>query len=232
MIPTDEFMSAERSSMREADDVRSDEAMSRVIVSEFLTLDGVMQAPGGTDEDTRGGFQHGGWQMQLFDDALGQFVMGGISSAGGLLLGRRTYEIFAAHWPNQPDDDPLAPTLNALRKYVASRTLQAPLDWENSTLLEGDAADAVAKLKEQPGDDLLVIGSGDLVQTLIEHDLVDAYRLMVHPLLLGGGRRLFPSDGSTKRPLRLVDSSTSSTGVLILTYEPGMADDSQGEGGQ
>src|SRR5207247_8185813 len=129
------------------------------------------------NEDTRGGFQHGGWQLQLFDDSLGQFVMGGISSAGGLLLGRRTYEIFAAHWPNQPEDDPLAPTLNALPKYVASRTLQAPLDWQNSTLLEGDVAEAVAKLKEQPGDDLLVIGSGDLLRTLIEHDLVDTYQL-------------------------------------------------------
>jgi dihydrofolate reductase len=201
----------------------------RVIVSEFLTLDGVMQAPGGSDEDTRDGFQHGGWQLALFDDVLGQFVMGGISSAGGLLLGRRTYEIFAAYWPNQSADDPLAPTLNALPKYVASRTLQAPLDWENSTLLEGDAADSVAKLKEQPGDDLLVIGSGDLVKTLLQHDLVDAYQLMVHPIILGGGKRLFPIDGRMKRQFKLVNSQTTPNGIVILIYEPA-AEDVQGEG--
>jgi dihydrofolate reductase len=203
--------------------------MGKVVVSEFLTLDGVMQAPGKSDEDTRGGFEHGGWQLPLFDDALGRFVMGGIQSAGGLLLGRRTYEIFAGHWPNQPADDPLAPTLNALQKYVASTTLHEPLEWENSTLL-GDVANDVAKLKEEPGGDLLVIGSGELVKSLIEHDLVDEYRIMIHPLILGSGRRLFP-DGIMRVPLRLVESETSSTGVLILTYRPEPGD-ARGEGGQ
>jgi len=202
--------------------------MARVIVSEFLTLDGVMQAPGDPEEDTRGGFEHGGWQLPLFDDALGAFVMGGIERAGGLLLGRRTYEIFAAHWPNQPDDDPLAPTLNALQKYVASRTLREALEWENSTLLTDVAAD-VAQLRVEAGGDLLVIGSGELVRTLMEHGLVDAYQLMIHPLVLGTGRRLF-ADGNTKVALRLVDSQTTTTGVMILTYEPTEADVQGGEG--
>jgi dihydrofolate reductase len=193
--------------------------MSRVIVSEFLTLDGVMQSPGYDWEDRRGGFEHGGWQPPLFDDALGAAVVGGIQEAGGLLLGRRTYEIFARHWPNQPDDDPLAPILNGLPKYVASTTLKAPLEWANSTLLGEDVADKVANLKQQPGKDLLVIGSGELVQTLMQHELVDAYRLMLHPIVLGSGRRLFP-DGTMKTPLQLVDSTTTTKGVLILTYEP------------
>jgi dihydrofolate reductase len=194
--------------------------MGKVIVSEFLTLDGVMQAPGGSEEDTRGGFEHGGWQMDLFDDALGAFVMGGIAEAGGLLLGRRTYEIFAAHWPNQPEDDPLAPTLNKLPKYVASRTLEAPLEWENSTLLEGEVTDAVSKLREQPGGDLLVIGSGDFAKTLIQNDLVDTYQLMLHPLILGSGKRLFRTDGNMRRQFKLVQSETTPNGILILIYEP------------
>jgi dihydrofolate reductase len=203
--------------------------MGKVIVNEFLSLDGVMQSPGYDGEDTRGGFRHGGWQPSYFDDAAGQAVIGGIQAAGGLLLGRRTYEIFAGWWPNQPADDPLAPTLNALQKYVASRTLKEPLEWENSMLL-GDIANDVAKLKEQRGGDLLVIGSGELVKTLMEHDLVDEYRLMIHPLVLGSGRRLFP-DGSMKVPLQLVDSSTTTKGVLILTYRPA-ATDAEGEGGR
>ena len=203
--------------------------MGKVIVSEFLSLDGVMQSPGYDGEDRRGGFEHGGWQPPYFDDAAGQAVIGSIQSAGGLLLGRRTYEIFAAHWPNQGPDDPLAPTLNAMQKYVASRTLKEPLEWENSTLL-GDVANDVAKLREQSRGDLLVIGSGELVEALMEHDLVDEYRLMMHPLLLGSGRRLFP-DGSMKVPLQLVDSSTTAKGVLIVTYRPAVAD-AQREGGQ
>jgi dihydrofolate reductase len=203
--------------------------MGNVIVNEFLTLDGVMQSPGYDGEDRRGGFEHGGWQPPYFDDAAGKAVIGGIQEADGLLLGRRTYEIFAAHWPNQPDDDPLAPTLNALPKYVASTTLQEPLEWTNSTLL-GDVTKDVAKLREDSGGDLLVIGSGELVKTLMDYGLVDEYRLMIHPLILGSGRRLFP-DGSMKVPLRLVDSSTTTQGVLILTYRPA-AMDAQGEGGQ
>ena len=197
--------------------------MSRVIVSEFLSLDGVMQAPGDPDEDRSGGFEHGGWQLSRFDEVIGEFVMSGLQSGGGLLLGRRTYDIFAAYWPNQPADDPIARPINAMPKYVASRTLQEPLPWENCHIV--DVPSGVAKLKEQPGGDLRVIGSGDLVKSLVEHDLVDRYDLMVYPLLLGGGKRLFP-DGKMKVPLRLVDSKTTPNGVVILQYEP--APDSQG----
>jgi dihydrofolate reductase len=193
--------------------------MRKVIVSEFLTLDGVMQAPGGSDEDREGGFQHGGWQMPYFDDAAGSAVDEGFATAGGLLLGRKTYEIFAAYWPNQPADDPFVSTMNSLPKFVASTTLEEPLKWENSTLLKGDVAQEVAKLKEESGGNLLVIGSGDFAQTLIQHDLVNEFQIMVHPLVLGSGKRLF-REGSSKRPLRLVDSKTTSTGVLIATYEP------------
>jgi dihydrofolate reductase len=190
--------------------------MSRIVVSEFLTLDGVMQAPGGSDEDREGGFPHGGWQMSFFDDAAGEAVSGGFQSARGLLLGRTTYEIFAAYWPNQ--DEPFAAQINQMPKYVASTTLEEPLEWNNSSLLKGDVAEAVAKLKEQPGKDLMVIGSGRLAQTLMRHDLVDEYRLMIHPIVLGTGKRLF-GDDDAKIPLKLVDSKTSSTGVLIVTYQ-------------
>jgi dihydrofolate reductase len=203
--------------------------MSKVVVTEFLSVDGVMQSPGYDGEDPRGGFQHGGWQPPYFDDAAGKAVIGGIQAASGLLLGRRTYEIFAGHWPNQPADDPLAPALNAMPKYVASTTLKDPLEWENSTLL-GDVANDVAKLRQRPGGDLLVIGSGELVKTLLEHDLIDEYRLMIHPLILGSGRRLFP-DGIMRVPLRLVQSETTTTGVLILTYRAEQGD-ARGEGGQ
>jgi dihydrofolate reductase len=197
--------------------------VSRVVVNEFVTLDGVMQSPGYDGEDTRGGFKDGGWQPPFFDDVLGAAVGGGIQAADGFLLGRRTYEIFAGHWPNQPDDDPMAPIFNEKPKYVASRTLKAPLEWANSTLLEGDAADAVRKLKEQPGGDILVIGSGELVQTLMQNNLVDAYHLVLHPLVLGGGRRLFP-DGSMKTQMRLADVTRTTRDVLILTYEPAGTD--------
>ena len=202
--------------------------MSKVIVSEFLSVDGVMQAPGDKDEDRSGGFEHGGWQLALFDDVIGEFVMDGLHSGGGLLLGRRTYDIFAAYWPNQPADDPIAQPINALPKYVASRTLEEPLPWENSHVI-ADVPTGVAELREQPGGDLRVIGSSELVKSLVEHDLVDRYDLMVYPLLLGGGKRLFP-DGKMKVPLRLVDSRTTPNGVLIMQYEP--APDSQGGGAQ
>jgi dihydrofolate reductase len=193
--------------------------MSRVVVSTFLSLDGVMQAPGGSDEDRNGGFEHGGWQMPYFDEVGGQAVGQGFATADGLLLGRKTYEIFAAYWPNQPADDPFAAAMNGMQKYVASRTLQEPLPWSNSTLLKGNVVEEVAKLKDQPGKDLQVIGSGEFAQTLINNDLVDEYRLMVHPIVLGTGKRLF-RDGSKKAALRLVDSTTTTTGVLILTYQP------------
>ena len=193
--------------------------MARIIVSEFLTLDGVMQAPGDPNEDRSGGFEHGGWQLAYFDDVFGSVMMEAFTATGGMLLGRRTYETFAAHWPKQPADDPLAGTMNGLQKYVVSTTLAEPLAWENSTLIKTDVPGAVARLREGSGKEIQVIGSGELVQTLIRHDLVDSYRLMIHPLVIGTGKRLF-RDGTALTRLRLVDSKPTTTGVLILTYEP------------
>jgi dihydrofolate reductase len=191
--------------------------MTRVVVSEFLTLDGVMQAPGGPDEDRVGDFRHGGWQMPYLDEVAGEAVTTGIEASGGFLLGRRTYQIFAAFWPDQPAEDPIAAALNGLPKHVASTTLEEPLKWSNSTLIRGDVAEAVAKLKQPPGKDLVVIGSGLLAQTLMQRDLVDEYQLMIHPVVLGTGKRLFGAGGG-KIPLKLVDTKTTGTGVLILTY--------------
>jgi dihydrofolate reductase len=191
----------------------------KLIVSEFLTLDGVMQAPGNPDEDRSGGFDQGGWQLAYFDDTLGSAVMGALAETGGFLLGRKTYEIFAAHWPRQPAEDPLAGTFNDLPKYVVSNTLPEPLAWQNSTLIRGDVAAGIAKLKAGKGKDIQVIGSGELVNTLARHDLVDEYRLMIHPIVMGTGKRLFREPGEPAR-LRLVDSKASSTGVLIATYSP------------
>ena len=190
----------------------------RIVVSEFLTLDGVMQAPGGKEEDTSGGFEHGGWQNDndFFDDVAGQVLMESFERADGMLLGRRTYEIFAGYWPTS-DEEPIAGTMNGLKKYVASRTLQEPLEWQNSELLQGDTVAALRELKEQHGKDLLVIGSGEFAQTLIDNDLVDEYRLMIHPIVVGGGKRLF-RDGNPLAKLTLVDSKVSSTGVALLTY--------------
>jgi len=193
--------------------------MRRIVVSEFLTLDGVMQAPGDPNEDRSGGFDKGGWQLAYFDDIFGSVMMDAFAATGGMLLGRLTYENFAAHWPKQPADDPLAATMNGLEKYVVSTTLTEPLAWQNSTLIKDDVAGEVAKLKQGSGKEIQVIGSGELVQDLIRHDLVDAYRLMIHPLVLGTGKRLF-RDGTAPTNLRLVDSKPTTTGVLILTYEP------------
>jgi dihydrofolate reductase len=193
--------------------------MRKIIVSEFLTLDGVMQAPGSKEEDRSGGFDQGGWQLAYFDDALGNAVMGGLGETGGFLLGRRTYEIFAAHWPKQPAEDPLAGTFNDMPKFVVSNTLKEPLAWQNSTLIRGDVAKELAKLKGGSGKDIQVIGSGQLVDTLARHDLVDEYRLMIHPIVMGSGKRLFRDEGSRTR-LRLVNSKPTSTGVLIVTYVP------------
>jgi dihydrofolate reductase len=193
--------------------------MRKLIVNEFLSLDGVMQAPGAPDEDRSGGFEHGGWQMQYFDDDFAKVAFEGMKETDGYLFGRRTYQIMAAYWPNQSDDMPFAASLNGLPKYVASTSLSEPLEWQNSTLLQGDVAKAVAELKEQPGKNLVVLGSGELVQTLMENDLVDEYGLMINPIVLGSGKRLF-REGSAKRPLRLVRSMTTSAGVLVATYEP------------
>ena len=193
--------------------------MRKVIVSEFLTLDGVMQAPGLPDEDRSGGFEHGGWQVALMDEEAGSVITEGLAATGGLLLGRVTYEIFAGFWPNAPADDPIAQTINRFPKYVVSTTLKEPLEWKNSHLIKGDVARQIAQLKEEPGKDLRVIGSGQLVQTLMEHDLVDQYDLMIYGLVLGSGKRLF-REGIPTTPLRLVDSQTSKSGVLIVSYEP------------
>ncbi len=191
--------------------------MRKLVVGTFLTADGVMQAPGGPDEDREGGFKHGGWSVNYWDDVMGQLIVEATLQAGALLLGRKTYEIFAAHWPHVSDEDPIAAKLNGVAKYVASRTLDE-VTWNNSTLIQGDVADAVARLKEQPGGEIQVTGSADLIQTLMEHDLVDEYRLWVFPVVLGEGKRLF-ARGAVPAALRLVDTKTSSTGVAIHTYE-------------
>jgi dihydrofolate reductase len=192
--------------------------MRKLIVIEFLSLDGVYQAPGAPDEDTEGGFRHGGWQRPYFDEVLGAAAAEGMVGTDAHLFGRKTYQIMAAYWPTAPSDDPYAKHLNSVQKYVASRTLRR-VEWQNSTLIEGDVAEAVAKLKEQPGKNIAVLGSGDLVQTLIENDLVDEYSLAVFPIVLGSGKRLFRDAAQTRR-LQLVDSKTTGTGGLILTYQP------------
>jgi len=191
--------------------------MGKLVVGTFLTLDGVMQAPGGPDEDREGGFEHGGWSVNYWDDLMGQIITEWTVQAGALLLGRKTYEIFAAHWPHVSDDDPVAARLNSVPKYVASRTLGS-VGWNNSTLLKGDLAQAVSDIKERTAGEVQVTGSGDLIQTLMKHDLVDEYRLWVFPLLLGAGKRLF-AEGTMPGGLKLVEAKTSSTGVAIHTYE-------------
>jgi dihydrofolate reductase len=193
--------------------------MPNVIVNEFLSLDGVAQAPGGPDEDPSGGFAHGGWHMQYMQDEVAQqWVLGSIVEAGAFLLGRRTYEIFAAYWPNAPDEEQvIAEPLNTKPKYVASTTLSNPLEWQSSTLLEGDVPAAVTALKQGAGGDIHVIGSTQLVQTLIEHDLVDELRVVIDPVVLGGGKRIFRDDG-TLRPFRLADGRIVSTGAILAAY--------------
>ena len=192
--------------------------MRKLSVAEFVSLDGVMQAPGGEDEDREGGFQHGGWQQPYFDDVGGERIGASMAQTGAFLFGRKTYEIFAGYWPTQPDDDPFAKILNGLPKYVASTTLTEPLAWEPSTLLHGDVAKAVAELKEGEGGAIVVLGSGGLVQTLYENDLVDEYALMINPIVLGSGKRLFRD--VPMKPLKLAESVTTSTGVLMATYVP------------
>jgi dihydrofolate reductase len=192
--------------------------MSKIVVTNSLTLDGVMQAPGRPDEDLRGGFDRGGWALPFNDEVLGQVMGAGMAQTGALLLGRRTYEDFASVWPNRTDN-PFSEMLDNVQKYVASTTLAEPLPWKNSTLLAGDAADAVADLRRQPGNDLVILGSGELIQSLRRRDLIDSYVLLIHPLVLGSGRRLFP-EGARLADLRLVGSVTTTTGVIIATYEP------------
>jgi dihydrofolate reductase len=189
----------------------------KIIVTCSISLDGVAQAPGRPDEDMRGGFEHGGWGVPYSDEVMGRAMGRRMAEGGSLLLGRRTYEALFAFWPKQTDGNPYTEVLNKRQKYVASRTLSTPLPWVNSTLLEGDAVAAVAAMHERPGPNLGVIGSLDLVQQLARHDLVDEYLLLIHPLVLGSGLRLFADDG-TFRALRLVDSETTTTGVVIASY--------------
>jgi dihydrofolate reductase len=193
--------------------------MGRIIVIEHLTLDGVMQAPGTLDEDLRDGFQHGGWANRNQDPAMRKVMSASMSSAWSLLIGRATYEQFADYWPKQAPN-PMTEALDNVQKYVASTTLTEPLAWQNSTLLKGDAADAVRRLKEELRENLVVFGSGVLVRSLLSHDLVDELMLMVYPLVLGSGRRLFADSGSDLSAFRLVDSETTDTGVIIATYQP------------
>jgi dihydrofolate reductase len=189
--------------------------MGRLVVFNHLTLDGVMQAPATPDEDRRGGFAHGGWAAPRMDPAQAGAVGEGTWE---FLFGRRTYEEFASFWPHQPEENPFAGALNNRQKYVASRTLREPLAWRSSTLLTGDAAAAVAGLKEE-GKDLLVFGSGELIQSLMRRSLVDEYVLLIHPVVLGSGRRLFP-DGGAPAAFQLVDARPTPTGVVIATYRP------------
>jgi dihydrofolate reductase len=191
----------------------------RLTLHTFLTLDGVMQAPGAPDEDPDGHFEHGGWSFPYGDKDFATAMAGWFDRAGAFLLGRKTYEIFAGYWPLVTDPaDPIASRLNALPKYVASRTFDT-VSWAGATLLGGDAVAEIAKLKEQPGGELQVHGSGDLAHALIEHDLVDEYRLLFFPVHLGAGKKLF-RDGARAGALRITGSSLTSTGVIIATYEP------------
>ena len=191
--------------------------MRKLIVSTFMTLDGVMQAPGGPEEDDEGGFSLGGWSVNYWDEQMGEVMGETTSRPFALVLGRKTYDIFAAHWPHASEEEG-ATLFNEATKYVASRS-RPTLEWSNSVLIDGDAADGVAALKDEDGPELQVHGSGDLVQTLLRHNLVDEYRLWVFPLVIGSGKRLF-GDGTVPAGLKLLDSSVSTTGVVMSTYEP------------
>jgi dihydrofolate reductase len=191
--------------------------MRKLIVSTFLTLDGVMQAPGGPEEDESNGFAHGGWSVNYWDDMMGQVMGKAMSVPFDLVLGRTTYDLFAAYWPHATDN-PGAKPLNDATKYVASRS-RPTLEWGPSVLIEGDAAEGIAELKKGDGPELQVHGSGNLIQTLMRHNLVDQYRLWVFPIVIGSGKRLF-ADGVIPAALKLVDSKVSTTGVVIGTYEP------------
>ena len=191
--------------------------MRKLMVSTFVTLDGVMQAPGGPGEDTDGGFAHGGWTVPYWDEVMPEMMGEALSRPFALVLGRRTYEIFAAHWPKASAEDG-ATVFTEATKYVASRTLTS-LDWANSVLIEGDAADGVAALKREDGPELQVHGSGNLVQTLLRHNLVDEFRVWTFPVVLGTGKRLF-GDGTVPAALRLESHTVSTTGVMIATYVP------------
>ena len=189
--------------------------MSKVIAFTSLTLDGVMQAPGRPDEDQRDGFERGGWAIPYATMETNDKNM---SNTGGILLGRRTYEDFYTVWPNRTDN-PFSAVLDNTQKYVASTTLEEPLVWRNSTLLKGDAAEAVARLKKELDKDLVVLGSGELIRSLMQRNLIDSYILLIHPLVLGSGRRLF-IDGGVPTTLKLISARTTTNGIVIATYQP------------
>lgn len=193
--------------------------MGKIVVFMSVSLDGVMQAPGRPDEDMRGGFQHGGWASPYADPEQGKAVGESMATTGGLLFGRRTYEDFYKVWPNRTDGNPFTDVLNHTPKYVTSNTLKEPLPWMNSTLLRDNVPQAVAVLKSKLEKDLVVLGSGALVQTLMQHNLIDLYTLLIHPLVLGSGQRLF-SESSPFTKLSLVNSRTTGTGVVIASYQP------------
>ncbi|HSB65450.1 MAG TPA: dihydrofolate reductase family protein [Anaerolineales bacterium] len=191
--------------------------MRKLIVNTFMTLDGVMQAPGGPPEDPTGGFTFGGWSVNYWDEVMGQIMGEYMAQPSELLLGRKTYEIFAAHWPYS-SEEPTASQLNQSKKYVATRTLKN-VDWQNTSILEGDAVQAIKKLKQHTGPDLSVQGSSNFIQTLLNNNLIDEYRLWIFPVVIGNGKRLF-GQGTVPSGLKLIDCKTSTTGVIMAVYEP------------
>jgi dihydrofolate reductase len=193
--------------------------MRKIVVSEFVSLDGVMQAPGGPEEDTSSGFKHGGWSFKFRDDQVPKYKLDELSASDAFLLGRKTYEIFAAYWPKAKDDAGFANKMNSMSKHVVSTSLKK-VDWNNSRLIKSNVPEEVKKLKQQSGKDILVYGSGKLVNTLLQHDLVDELRLMVHPVVLGSGRRLFDDKAETLKPLKLAESKTFPSGIVLLSYHP------------
>ena len=190
--------------------------MRRINVTNNVTLDGVMQAPGGKEEDTRNGFRHGGWAAPYHDEVKMKIMGRGMAKRGALLFGRHTYEHFFKVWPGRTDN-PFTEVLDNTQKYVVSRTLNEPLPWKNSTLLLGDAEETVAALKNEPGVDLTILGSGELVRSLVRHNLIDQFVLLIHPLILGAGQRMFDNDGTPAR-FKLAESVPTTTGVIIATY--------------
>ena len=193
--------------------------MRRIVVSEFVSLDGVMQAPGRQEEDTSGSFKHGGWSFKFHDDQVPRYKLDELSASDALLLGRKTYEIFAGYWPKAKDDAGFADKMNNLAKHVVSTTLKKA-DWNNSRLIKTKVPEEVGKLRQQPGKNVLVYGSGKLVKTLLQHDLVDELRLMVYPVVLGSGKRLFDDHAETLKTLKLAESKTFPSGIVLLSYHP------------
>ena len=191
--------------------------MRKINVTNNVTLDGVMQAPGGKEEDTRNGFKHGGWAAPYNDDVKMKIMGRGMARRGALLFGRHTYEHFFKVWPGRTDN-PFTEVLDNTQKYVVSRTLKEPLPWKNSTLLAGDAEETVAALKNEPGVDLTILGSGELVRSLVRRSLIDQFVLLIHPLILGAGQRMFDHDGTLAK-FKLAESVPTTTGVIIATYE-------------